>query len=242
MKEKRVVSRTVAVGLEILCGILAIGLIASVVFYTSTLNSTIADKDAQISSLTSEKKTLQSQLDTLRSEIANLQNQLDQLTSGTEPQTDIESIQAQLGYLQFQPIPQSSTSQGNRSDQQSGEELSPVNHLQIISVNFTYDEGYMLDRLVITRVTNVVVRNFGETAVTVTSLKLYYSGELQASEAVSVLIPSNSTRNISVNLAPGHWGSAGGNYYFVTVETSKGYTATSDPILLLGIPPNPPLG
>jgi hypothetical protein len=210
--------------LAVICGILIIGLVASTAFYASilndkdcgfaSLNSTIADKDEEISSLTAEEESLQNQLDNLTSE--NLSN--------------YQSIQSH-------PIPQSSTSQVDSSDQQPSEEFPSTSQIIIESVNFTYEKGEMLHRLVTARVTNVVVKNLGAKNVAVTSIKLYYSGELQASKAVSVIIPSNSTRNIETYLVPGHWGSAGGNFYFVTVETKQGYTATSDPILLLGIPP-----
>jgi hypothetical protein len=217
--------------LAVICGILIIGLVASTAFYASilndkdcafaSLNSTIADKDEEISSLTTEEESLQNQLDNLTSE--NLSN--------------YQSIGSQLSYLQSQPIPQSSTSQVDSSDLQPSEEFPSTSQIIIESVNFTYEKGEMLHRLVTARVTNVVVKNLGVKNVAVTSIKLYYSGELQASKAVSVIIPSNSTRKIETYLVPGHWGSAGGNFYFVTVETKQGYTATSDPILLLGIPP-----
>jgi len=231
MSKNKVLDRKATIVLAVICGILIIVLVASTTFYPSilndkdravaSLNSTIADKNEEISSLTAEEESLQNQLDNLTSE--NLSN--------------YQSIQSQLGYLQSQPIPQSSTSQVDSSDQQPSEEFPPTSQIIIESVNFTYEEGEMLHRLVTALVTNVVVKNLGAKNVAVTSIKLYYSGELQASKAVSVIIPSNSTRNIETHLAPGHWGSAGGNLYFVTVETKQGYTATSDPILLLGIPP-----
>jgi hypothetical protein len=231
--------------LAVICGILIIALLASTAFYASilndkdcafaSLNSTIADKDEEISSLTTEEESLQNQLDNLTSEMANLQSQVDSLTS--ENLSNYQSIGSQLSYLQSQPIPQLSTSQVDSSDQQPSEEFPPTSQIIIESVNFTYEKGEMLHRLVTALVTNVVVKNLGAKNVVVTSIKLYYSGELQASKAVSVIIPSNSTRNIETHLAPRHWGSAGGNLYFVTVETKQGYTATSDPILLLGIPP-----
>jgi cell division protein FtsL len=75
MSEKKVVSRTVAIALGIICIVLAVGLVGAVANYTSiisgkdntiaSLNSQISSKDSQISSKDSQISSLQTQVNDL---------------------------------------------------------------------------------------------------------------------------------------------------------------------------------
>jgi cell division protein FtsL len=120
MSEKtieKVVSRNTAIALGIICLVLAVGLVGTIAVYTST----IAGKDSQISSLTTDKTNLQNQVTSLTSEYniylanhhytdseynnyvawlsgnkTNLQSQLNLLTS------DKTSLQSQVNFLNSQ--------------------------------------------------------------------------------------------------------------------------------------------
>jgi len=66
MGEKKVVGRTVVIALGIICVILAVGLVGAIANYTSIISgkdNTIATKDSQIQTLTSQKNQLQTWLD-----------------------------------------------------------------------------------------------------------------------------------------------------------------------------------
>ena len=91
MSEKKVVSRTIAIALGIICLILVVGLVGAVVNYTSILNeknSTIATKDSQITSLNSQISSLQNQknqlqkwLDANKTAVISLTSQISQMNS-----------------------------------------------------------------------------------------------------------------------------------------------------------------
>jgi polyhydroxyalkanoate synthesis regulator phasin len=121
MSEKKVVSRNVAIALGIICVVLAVGLVGAITNYTSIISgedNTIATKDSQIQTLTSQKNQLQtwldgnityynSQISSLNSQIADLQNQKNQLQtwlSGniTNYETQISSLNVQITDLRNQ--------------------------------------------------------------------------------------------------------------------------------------------
>lgn len=87
MSEKRFVSRNLAIALEILCVVLASGLVGVIANYTSVIN----EKDHQIQTLRDQTNSLQtwlegnmtlynSQIESLNSEIISLQEQVSSLT------------------------------------------------------------------------------------------------------------------------------------------------------------------
>jgi cell division protein FtsB len=98
MSKKKVGGRRVTIE-SIICIILVTAMVAIIAFYSSileykddtidSLNSGIADKEAQISSLISYNDTLQSQINSLNSEKATLQNQIDGLTEQISNLTEI---------------------------------------------------------------------------------------------------------------------------------------------------------
>lgn len=84
MSEKRVVRRSLAVGLGMICVILIVGVVGAVVAYSSIVSgkdNAIASKDSQIASLNSQLSSLESQVSSLNAQVANLQNQVDNLTN-----------------------------------------------------------------------------------------------------------------------------------------------------------------
>jgi uncharacterized coiled-coil protein SlyX len=90
MSEKKVVGRTVAIALGIICIILAVGLVGAIANYTSiisgkdntivSLNSQITTKDNTISSLNSQIASKDSQISSLNSEVTNLQYEVKDLS------------------------------------------------------------------------------------------------------------------------------------------------------------------
>jgi hypothetical protein len=98
MSEKKVSGRRVTVE-SIACIILITAIVAIIAFYSSilkykddtiaSLNSEIADKDAQISSWISYNETLQSQIDSLMSEKGTLHNQINDLNEQITNLTEI---------------------------------------------------------------------------------------------------------------------------------------------------------
>ncbi len=75
MNEKKVVGRNVIVALGTICVILAVGLIGTIMSYTSM----ISEKDNTITSLISQIQILQDNVTDLQNRIANLQNELNAL-------------------------------------------------------------------------------------------------------------------------------------------------------------------
>jgi len=98
MSEKKVSGRRVTVE-SIACIILITVIVTIIAFYSSilkykdgtidSLNSEIADRDAQIFSLVSYNETLQSQIDSLNSDKVALQNQIADLTAQITNLTEI---------------------------------------------------------------------------------------------------------------------------------------------------------
>jgi hypothetical protein len=82
--EKKVVSRTVAISLGIICIVLAVGLVGAITDYSSiingksntisSLNAQLTDRDSQISSLNNDKTSLQNQVSDLQTQASNLTN------------------------------------------------------------------------------------------------------------------------------------------------------------------------
>jgi chaperonin cofactor prefoldin len=119
-QEKKVVGRSIAIGIGIICVILLITLVGAVVNYTSIISgkdNSIVTKDSQIQTLTSQKNQLQTWLDgnktlltqtqtwltgnltlinILNTQITNLQDQISGLNS------QISSLTAQITDLQNQ--------------------------------------------------------------------------------------------------------------------------------------------
>jgi hypothetical protein len=101
MSEKKVSGRRVTVE-SIACIILLTVIVTLIAFYSSilkykddtidSLNSEIADRDAQISSWISYNETLQSQMNSLNSEKATLQNQIGDLTGQITNLTEIMKL------------------------------------------------------------------------------------------------------------------------------------------------------
>ena len=120
MSEKKVVGRSIAIGIGIICVILLIALVGVVANYTSIISgkdNSMVTKDSQIQTLTSQKNQLQTWLDgnktlltqtqtwltgnltlinTLNTQITNLQDQISGLNS------QISSLNAQITDLQNQ--------------------------------------------------------------------------------------------------------------------------------------------
>ena len=128
MGEKKVVGRTVAIVLGVICVILTVGLVGAIANYTSIISgkdNNIVTKDSQIQTLTNQKNQLQtwldgnktllnqtqtwldgnityynSQISSLSSEIATVQGQKDQLQSWLNG--NITSYEAQISSLNVQ--------------------------------------------------------------------------------------------------------------------------------------------
>lgn len=97
--EKKVVSRTVAIALGVICIVLAAGLVGSLVLYApqvADLQSQITDKDSQIASLTTQVSSLTTQVSSLSSQVASLQNSLSQSYSASEVRDLLGNYSQQL--------------------------------------------------------------------------------------------------------------------------------------------------
>jgi uncharacterized coiled-coil protein SlyX len=97
---KKVVSRTVAIGLGVVCIALAAGLVIALVLYapmvanqqSSDLQSQIADQDSTIASLNSQVSSLNTQVSSLATQVASLKSSLEQSYS----LSDVQNITAEL--------------------------------------------------------------------------------------------------------------------------------------------------
>jgi basic membrane protein A len=94
MSERKVVSRTVAVVLGIICVLLGSALITAVGIYTNT----ISDMSSRMSSLESELSSLSETNDTLEDQITGLQDQVGTL------QDEIESIESAPGKIEIKSL------------------------------------------------------------------------------------------------------------------------------------------
>lgn len=84
MSGKRVVRRSLAVGLGMICVILIVGVVGAAMAYASMASgkdNAIASKDSQIASLNSQLSSLESQVSSLNAQLVNLKNQVDNLTN-----------------------------------------------------------------------------------------------------------------------------------------------------------------
>jgi len=111
MSEKKVVRRTVAFALGIMCIILAVGIVGAIANYTSIINgkdNIISSQDSQISNLQAQNNQLQtwldsnityynSQISSLDSQIINLTNEKNQLQTWLTG--NITSYKAQISTL-----------------------------------------------------------------------------------------------------------------------------------------------
>ena len=134
------------------------------------------------------------------------------------------------------PIP--SVTPLNTPQQTQTPQPSPKkSQLTILSVNHTTSGDRLLDCLIHAIITGVTVENVGNLTVRVTSVKLYYGVNLQASRDIEgyVYIPPNLTAEIDVKIAPTEVGN-GNPYWVLEVETSDGAVASSDPLPLCGYP------
>jgi hypothetical protein len=77
MSEKKVVSRNIAIGLGIMCIILAVGLVGTFAYYMSI----ITDKNSMISSLEFQMTDKDSEISSLNSQKTSQENEINDLTS-----------------------------------------------------------------------------------------------------------------------------------------------------------------
>jgi cell division protein FtsL len=106
MSEKKVVGRNVAIGIGIICIILAVGLVGVIANYTSMINgkdNTIASKDSQIGSLNSQITDKDNTISSLNSQIVTKDNTISSLNSQiTSKDSQISSLNSQGSSLQSQ--------------------------------------------------------------------------------------------------------------------------------------------
>lgn len=97
MSQKKVVGRSVAIALGVVCFVLVVGIIGTMAYYTTAINDRNTAYDSYVSShshTNSEYNTLNSQVSSLNAQIADLQNQVNSLNS------QINSLNAQLASSQ----------------------------------------------------------------------------------------------------------------------------------------------
>ena len=131
MSEKKVSGRRVTVE-SIACIILITVIVTIIAFYSSilkykdgtidSLNSEIADKDAQISSWISYNETLQSQINSLNSDKDTLHNQVNNLTAQINNLTDIIELDKSEVWIDnyFRTVPAGSYVSLNRTVDYAG--------------------------------------------------------------------------------------------------------------------------
>jgi hypothetical protein len=108
MSERKVVSRSIAIALVIVCVILAAAIAAVIANYTTIINdkdSTLSSKDSQIQTLTNQKNQLESfvqgNVTYYTSQITSLQSQIQTLTNEKgQLQNQISSLNSQITSLQ----------------------------------------------------------------------------------------------------------------------------------------------
>jgi uncharacterized coiled-coil protein SlyX len=96
---KKVVSRTVAIGLGVVCVVLAAGLVGALVLYApmvADLQSQLSDQDSTIASLNSQISGLTSQVASLTMQVASLKASLDQSYNSSEVQALIAEYVQQI--------------------------------------------------------------------------------------------------------------------------------------------------
>jgi len=99
---KKVVSRTVAIGLGIVCIVLAAGLVGSLLLYAplvADLQLQLTEQDGTVASLNSQVSTLEDQVSSLTAQVASLRSSLSQSLSPAEVQNlTAEYAQVISGY------------------------------------------------------------------------------------------------------------------------------------------------
>jgi uncharacterized coiled-coil protein SlyX len=96
---KKVVSRTVAISLGVVCIALAAGLVIALVLYApmvADLQSQLSDQDATIASLNTQVSSLSTQVSTLAAQVASLKSSLDQSYNASEVQALVAEYVQQI--------------------------------------------------------------------------------------------------------------------------------------------------
>jgi cytoskeletal protein RodZ len=103
---------------------------------------------------------------------------------------------------------------------------APEAGIAIVSVTYSSTGDNFFQRFLGSVVTNVTVINFGQNYLTATTITMIPNSQ---SEAISVVIPPNSTVDIATKLIPTNWRGSGtsGTRFYVVVSTAEGYTAAS---------------
>lgn len=238
-KPKRMVNRSVAITLGIVCIVLVIvSLVGAFAYYTPIINekdNTISSLNSQVASLNTRISDQSNTISSLNSQISSLNSQISSLnTQATNEQSQLANLQSQLNSLQLQ---YTNLQSQNTNLQANYSQL--MNEYQQALAKIPSDKGITIDGINYSAgntgsVTGVAVRNLGVNAVTVVSLKLYWNteGVLSSSVSVNVVIPANSTTSIQTFLPINGWNSVY-DTWTVKVETLEGYNATSDPIMII---------
>jgi hypothetical protein len=211
--ERKVVGRTIAISLGIICIILAVGLVGAVADYTSILTG----KDNDISALTNRNNQLQIWLNANKTLYNNY------VANHHNTDSDYNSLATQNANLQDQ-----------YANLQSEYNQLMINYTEALA-KIPADKGITIDGINYTgsTVTGIAVRNLGVNATTVKSLKLIWLNHnvLASSQSVNVVILGNSTAVITTHLPINGWDTVY-DTWVVEVITLEGYNATSDPIML----------
>jgi uncharacterized coiled-coil protein SlyX len=96
---KKVVSRTVAIGLGVVCIALAAGLVIALVLYApmvANLQSQLSDQDTTIASLNTQVSSLSTQVSSLAAQVASLKSSLDQSYNASEVQALVAEYVQQI--------------------------------------------------------------------------------------------------------------------------------------------------
>lgn len=100
---KKVVSRTVAIGLGVVCVALAAGLVIALVLYApmvADLQSQLSDQDGTIASLNTQVSSLSTQVSSLSAQVASLQSSLSQSYTPSEVQDLLGNYSQELSDYQ----------------------------------------------------------------------------------------------------------------------------------------------
>jgi uncharacterized coiled-coil protein SlyX len=127
---KKVVSRTVAISLGVVCIALAAGLVIALVLYApmvADLQSQVTDQDATIASLNTQVSSLSTQISSLSAQVASLQNSLDQSYSLSDVQNITAELNQEIATLQdIVNLAKSGYLVQNYAVNQSAGELTPI--------------------------------------------------------------------------------------------------------------------
>jgi hypothetical protein len=240
MSAKKMVGRNVAIALAIVCIVLIAGIGGVLAYFTMQID----DRDTKYNGYVATHSHTDSDYNSLSIQMASLQNQMNQVqtwlngnvtaysnyvSDHTYTNEQNQNLQNQITSLQNQFLTLNSNYAELMSKYES--EIPPNNGISIDSVD--WNRMYNVNAGVI----EVVVRNWGANALTVTSLKLYLISAglfdiLASSVSVNVNIAGNSTADINTFLPI----SGFNNYndtWRVQVYTLEGYYAGSDPLPLV---------